>query len=125
MDFVFALFAGLFITMVAVPPLVRISDWLHLVDEPSWRKVHESPVPRVGGIAVGLATIIAALTWVPLDPPVLAYLAAGFWIMLFGALDDARNLNYKWKLLAQLPPVILMIQSGAVLLHCPPLPDPP
>lgn len=119
MDYVFALFAGIFITMVAVPPLVRISGWLHLVDTPDWRKVHESPVPRVGGIAVGLATIIAALAWAPPDPPVLTYLAAGAWIMFFGALDDARNLNYKWKLLAQLPPVILMIQSGVVLHHLP------
>jgi UDP-GlcNAc:undecaprenyl-phosphate GlcNAc-1-phosphate transferase len=119
MDYVFALFAGLFMTMVAVPPLVRISTWLHLVDEPNWRTVHESPVPRVGGIAVGVATIIAVLTWVPLDLPVLVYLAAGIWITFFGALDDARNLNYKWKLLAQFPPVILMVQSGVILHHLP------
>lgn len=119
MDYVFAFFAGLFITIVAVPPLVRISDWLHLVDKPDWRKVHASPVPRVGGIAVGIAAIIAALAWAPPDPPVLAYLAAATWITFFGALDDARNLNYKWKLLAQFPPVILMIQYGVVLHHLP------
>lgn len=119
MDYVFALFAGLFITMVAVPPLARISDWLRLVDRPDWRKIHKAPVPRVGGIAVATAAIIAALAWAPLDPPVLAYLAAAAWVTLFGAFDDARNLNYKWKLLAQLPPIILMIQYDVVLHHLP------
>lgn len=119
MDYVLALFAGLFITMVAVPPLVRISDWLRLVDKPDWRKVHKAPVPRVGGIAVGMAAIIAALAWAPLEPQVLAYLVAATWVIFFGAFDDARNLNYKWKLLAQFPPVILMIESGVILHHLP------
>lgn len=119
MDYVFALFAGLFITMVAVPPLVRVSNWLRLVDMPDWRKVHKAPVPRVGGIAVGIAAVIAALAWAQPNPPILAYLAAAIWITFFGALDDAFNLNYKWKLLAQLPPIILMIQYGVVLHHLP------
>lgn len=119
MDFVFAFFAGLFITMAAVPAFARVAGPLHLLDQPSPRKVHTTPVPRTGGLALGLSTLLATATWVSNDPQITAYLAAGMWIMLFGALDDARNLNYKWKLLAQLPPVFLAIYSGIVLHHLP------
>lgn len=119
MDYVFAFFAGLFITMVAVPPLVRIAGPLRLVDQPDWRKVHASPIPRVGGLALGLATVAATLSWVPYDSRIVLYLIAGAWVIFFGALDDSLNLNYKLKLLAQLPPVLLVIHAGITLTHLP------
>lgn len=119
MNYIFAFFAGLFVTIVLVPPLIRTSGFFRLVDEPDWRKVHDAPIPRIGGIALSVATVLAAFVWIPPDPEIIAYLAAGAWIVLFGALDDARDLNYKWKFLAQLPPVILVMHSGILLHHLP------
>ena len=45
---------ALAMTMALIPPLIRFSGKLQLLDQPSERKVHAGAIPCVGGIGMVL-----------------------------------------------------------------------
>ena len=47
--------------LVLVPLVKKVAPFLGLVDEPSERRIHKTPIPRCGGIAVFTATHIALI----------------------------------------------------------------
>ena len=47
----FSFMTSLLICMALIPPLRMLADRFHFMDQPGERKVHEHPIPRVGGIA--------------------------------------------------------------------------
>jgi UDP-GlcNAc:undecaprenyl-phosphate GlcNAc-1-phosphate transferase len=119
MSLIFGLLAGIFLTLVLIPPLTRVSAWCGLQDLPGERKVHRVPIPRVGGIAIGCATLTSIVVWVPLETEVRSYVIGGIWILFFGIIDDIFELRAKWKLLAQLPAVAIALSGGIVQTHLP------
>ena len=48
----FTFIIAMFITMVLIPPLMRSAEKLSFIDDPGERKVHEIPIPRIGGVAM-------------------------------------------------------------------------
>ena len=119
MDLILGLLAGIFLTLVLIPPLTRVSAWCGLQDLPGERKVHRVPIPRVGGIAIGIATLCSVAVWVPLGREELSYAIGGLWILCFGIIDDIFELRPKWKFMAQLPAVAIALQGGIVLTYLP------
>ena len=53
----FSFVVAAFVTMVMIPPIMRWAASLRAVDLPNERKIHEAPVPRLGGFAI--ATVSA------------------------------------------------------------------
>lgn len=91
-------------------PLARRRGWLDL---PSGRKVHASPTPLVGGIAIYLAFLLG-ISWT--GTPGIALAAACFLALLCGLVDDLRPLppavRFFWQALA----CLVMIFAGDVML---------
>ncbi len=55
-------FAGALVLAVGATPLARyLAPRLGMIDRPSARKIHTHPVPRLGGAAIYLAVLIAAV----------------------------------------------------------------
>jgi UDP-GlcNAc:undecaprenyl-phosphate GlcNAc-1-phosphate transferase len=102
------------VTVVLIPLLERYAEALHVIDGPGPRKVHERPVPRVGGIAMFAGALVPLLLWLPLDRLSLAYLAGAAIIFSFGFWDDRRNLSPGAKLLGQLAGVTVVVVLGGV-----------
>ena len=50
---------GLVAALLLVPLVKKIAPALGLVDQPSERRIHKTPIPRCGGIAVFAATHLA------------------------------------------------------------------
>ncbi len=107
-----SLIVGLFVTMVLLPPLVRVAGRLQLVDTPNYRKVHAVPIPRVGGIAIYIGLLVPLLLWAPLDRADHLYLIGGGLIVLFGAVDDRLALEFKWKFAGQALAVLVVMAGG-------------
>ena len=110
---------GLFATIVLVPPLTRVAGLLHLQDRPNRRKIHHEPIPCVGGFGLFAGVLVPILLWLPLDTTMQSYVVAVCLIFIFGVWDDIRDLNYKWKLLAQVIPVAIVVHGGVVMDHLP------
>ena len=101
----------MFTAIVLIPPLTYVYNRFNLVDIPSPRKVHTTPIPRVGGIAIVIATMIPVIGWVHLDIPILGVLTAVAILFLLGIVDDAKNLSYKSKFVVQIVSISLIFFS--------------
>ena len=110
---------ALFVTMVLVPPLMRVSGALKLVDVPTPRKAHPGPIPCSGGIAMTVGVLVPSLIWAPLDRPFLHLFIAALIVVLLGIWDDRTGIDYKWKFLGQLVAALVVIQGGIVIEHLP------
>src|ERR1700736_2337371 len=114
MLYVMPFIVGMAVTMVCMPMLARLaSKWL-FVDQPGVRKVHSAPIPRVGGVAMAVGVLVAAVLTVNLEATDRWFLAAAAVIVIFGALDDRFDLDYRFKLLGQLLAVNIVVMAGDV-----------
>lgn len=113
-DLFFSFMTSLLICMAMIPPLRLLAGRFHIMDQPGERKVHQHPVPRIGGIAFGLGAIASILWWGPKDRITLSVLLGGVIILGFGVWDDRVNLNYRIKLLGQLVAALAVIVFGGI-----------
>ena len=101
-----------FLICLGATPLVRTwSRRYGVLDVPNTaRKVHRSPIPRTGGIAIALAYVAALglLFLSPFGPPtrldlplVVGLLPAVFVVFATGLLDDLRGMSPVKKLLLE------------------------
>lgn len=95
----------------------RLSRRMGWLDQPSERRVHRVPVPRLGGVAIFLAFLITALLvyWPDTHHQALVYagfLPAALFITAVMAYDDVRGLPPGIKLGLQTVAVIILILPG-------------
>jgi UDP-GlcNAc:undecaprenyl-phosphate/decaprenyl-phosphate GlcNAc-1-phosphate transferase len=110
----FSFIASLLICMALIPPLRLLAARFQIMDQPGERKVHQYPVPRIGGIAFGIGAFVSILSWGPKDSITLSALLGGLIILGFGVWDDRVNLDYRIKLLGQVMAALAVIIIGGI-----------
>lgn len=90
-----------------VPLVISFSKKEGLVDLPGERKIHKTPVSRLGGVAIWLSTMLTFLSLVFLSYYPSGSLLSGILLgsslmFLLGLMDDLYNLNAKFKLFLQI-----------------------
>jgi len=114
---------ALFLTTIVLPLCLRYSSQLGLIDAPSSdRKVHIQAIPRSGGVAIVIGTIVAASWWMPFDSTYLPLFAAIAVVVLTGYLDDRFDLSGKQKLAGQTIAALLLVSAYAGFSQVPFLP---
>lgn len=102
------------VTMALIPPLMQAAARWHFLDAPGARKVHTTPVPRVGGIAMAAGMLLALVLSGNFSQPMPAYLAGVLVLLLFGVWDDRVTLSAGPKLLGQVIAVLVIMIWGDV-----------
>lgn len=120
---VYILLPALFISMVLVPPLARLAGPLGLTDRPGERKIHRQPIPRSGGIAIVLGSLIPIFFLLPARQDVLAFLVATGVLFVFGVLDDRFDLSFRIKFSGQIIASAIVVLGGGVVIESLPLLD--
>lgn len=100
-------------TAWAVTPFViRLAHLLGAVDRPGARKIHQEPIPRIGGLAV-FAGFVAGLAFAAYVTGVSlvsvgqfsvywrGFVVAAVFVLLLGLVDDLRGLSFRWKFAGQ------------------------
>jgi UDP-GlcNAc:undecaprenyl-phosphate GlcNAc-1-phosphate transferase len=105
---------AMIVTIACMPLLGRIAARWNIVDRPGGRKVHSAPIPRIGGVAMVMGVLAAALIVIPLEPADRWFLVAAGILTIFGALDDRFDLDYRLKFLGQLIAVGVVVFAGDV-----------
>lgn len=59
--FISVFLIALGVTAVSTPRIRRVALWLGFVDSPASRKLHSSPVPLLGGVAIFAGAALAFL----------------------------------------------------------------
>ncbi|MET0534865.1 MAG: undecaprenyl/decaprenyl-phosphate alpha-N-acetylglucosaminyl 1-phosphate transferase, partial [Steroidobacter sp.] len=114
MDLMLGFLLAMSVTMALIPPLMQAAARWHFLDAPGARKVHTTPVPRVGGIAMAAGVLLALMLSGNFTQPMPAYLAGVLVLLLFGVWDDRVTLSAGPKLLGQVIAVLVIMVWGDV-----------
>lgn len=111
-------FVSLMLALILTVTLTPVFGWLarrlEIYDLPGPRKVHQWPVPRVGGMAMAVGAFIPILIWVPLSTMIRAYLIGAGVLVAFGIADDWKGLSFKAKFVGQIVAALIAIFYGGV-----------
>lgn len=110
----FSFMTALLVCMALIPPLRLAAERFRVMDMPGERKVHEHPVPRIGGIALAVGACATIAWWVPKDITMLSILLGSMIIVVFGVWDDCADLSYRTKLLGQVLAALAVILIGGI-----------
>lgn len=115
------------VTILIVPLVIRFANRFGLADQPSARKVHVVPIPRIGGIAILCGFLSGMLCTFVLVKAGNMEIGPGFWlsflglfvgamfIWLVGFVDDIRTVSSGFKLCALIVSATLVCGSGGSL----------
>ena len=92
------------LTAYTVTPPVRLLAYrLGAIDIPTdTRRMHRKPMPRIGGLAIFVAFVLATIVFCDHDPHLYAIWIGGGLLVLLGILDDILRLSALLKLFVQL-----------------------
>lgn len=110
-------FIGAFLISIAsgllLIPLVRkAANKLGLVDRPGGRKIHSTPTPRIGGLAIYLASLLGSLPFLSQNKATIGLLAASTFVFIIGLIDDLVDINAKVKLAGQIVACLILFAFG-------------
>lgn len=103
------------ITHVFMPVLTKIAVGVNLIDKPNFRKIHNQPIPLVGGISIMISSFVVLFldkSFYEIIADNKSILISALVIFIMGTLDDRFDLNAKLKLLIQISCAIYLANSG-------------
>ena len=103
------------ISFAMTPPVKGFAEQVGAIDVPKEaRRVHDHPIPRMGGLAIFLGFMLTALLFVQLNTQVTGILIGAIIIAVMGAVDDIVSLNAWIKLAGQIVAAVVAIRCGVV-----------
>jgi UDP-GlcNAc:undecaprenyl-phosphate GlcNAc-1-phosphate transferase len=102
------------VTIIVMPILINLACKIKLVDMPNSRKIHCDPIPRVGGIAMVLGAFLPIILWAPMNQFVIAVLLGSGVLVIFGLIDDKKNIGFKSKFIGQIIAALIVILYGGL-----------
>ena len=111
------------LALVITPIVIRLAHKLNVMDYPNARKVHKKPIPRIGGLAIFIATTTLVIIMLFLDNAIgqafraihiqiFTLLATGTFIFTIGLIDDLAAIRARYKLLAQIAAAVVLCNAG-------------
>lgn len=111
--------SALVVSLVTTPAIRAIALRWDLGDKPNGRKLHDRPIPHLGGIALFLGIIAALVAFFSLTAQssstatlVLRAIPVVLLIVGLGIIDDTRNLRARHKLIVQVLAGAVMVGLG-------------
>lgn len=105
--------SALLIAYLMTPPVKAFAERVGAIDVPKdGRRVHDHPIPRMGGLAIFLGFVVSLLIFVPMSTQVMGLLVGAVIIAIMGAVDDIVSLNPWVKLAGQVFAALVAIRSG-------------
>jgi UDP-GlcNAc:undecaprenyl-phosphate/decaprenyl-phosphate GlcNAc-1-phosphate transferase len=112
-----AFLVAVLLSVALVPLLMQHAQRFGFIDAPDPRKVHVTPIPRIGGLAMVVGAAVPILVWLDLNPQLLAFLGGVLIITVFGVWDDRADLDYRLKFAGQFGAAILVTVVGDVVIR--------
>lgn len=109
-----SLFLSFFTSILITPLVKKIALRINAIDRPDQRKVHQSSMPRLGGIAIYISFLVGLVLISSYFPFPLLLIVGSLIILITGILDDMIGLSPKLKILGQLIAASIIILFGDV-----------
>jgi UDP-GlcNAc:undecaprenyl-phosphate/decaprenyl-phosphate GlcNAc-1-phosphate transferase len=108
----FAVLNCLVFSILITPVVKWIAMKIHAVDVPNQRKIHQSIMPRLGGLAIYSSFVIGLILFSPNNQFIIPIISGATIILLLGILDDIYQLNAGIKILGQIIAALTVVLSG-------------
>ena len=103
---------ALLVSYFMTPPVKRFAENVGAIDIPKdGRRVHNHPIPRMGGLAIFTGFVLSVLLFVNMSMQVMGLLLGAVIIAVMGALDDILCLNPWIKLGGQFLAALVAIRD--------------
>jgi len=106
--YLFLFVISFFMVILVTPMTITLAHKIGALDYPEARKIHTTPIPRLGGLAIAFSIVVTiALGYLRNPyiqrgiPAVLGAIPGALLILIIGVYDDARNVSAFRKLLVQ------------------------
>ncbi|SFF35819.1 UDP-GlcNAc:undecaprenyl-phosphate GlcNAc-1-phosphate transferase [Paenibacillus catalpae] len=83
------------LTILFVPVMQKIALKYGIVDRPNWRKIHNRPIPLMGGAALYIACILTIIAFQGITSLSLCIMVGGALLVCIGLMDDASKAKGK------------------------------
>ena len=107
--YMLAFVVALFVTYLLTPQVMKLAVKAGAMDAPDARKVHTSPIPRMGGLAIFAGFVFAVLASMHVSREILGLLIGGTVIVMVGIVDDMKPLSARVKLIGQIAAAWVMV----------------
>lgn len=112
--------AAAVLTAAFMPIAIRFARTFRIVDVPDTRKIHSIPIPRFGGVAVFVISLMVILLadacgLLRLWPDGLPLLSGAFLMFAVGLWDDLRGLTARQKLVFQCVAAVHLCMAGGTV----------
>lgn len=108
-----ALLAAAVVALISTPVVRSLAFRIGAVDVPrDSRRMHNHPIPRMGGLAIFLGFILSVLIFMPLTEQLRGMLLGAVIIVILGIFDDIYALPAKFKFLIQILAALVAVLAG-------------
>ena len=102
------------VAFLMTPPVKTFAEKIGAIDVPDARRVHDHPIPRMGGIAIFIGFVLSVIVFVSFTPQIMGILLGSLIIAVMGAVDDVVSLKPWAKLLGQIVAALVAIRCGVI-----------
>ncbi len=109
-----ALLVAAAISLISTPLVRSLAFRIKAVDVPrDGRRMHNHPIPRMGGLAIFLGFILSVVLFLPLNEQLRGMLLGSVVIVILGIFDDIFALPAKPKFLIQIGAALIAVGTGS------------
>jgi len=104
------------VTYLSIPVIIFVARTKKLYDVPDSRKIHDAPIPSLGGLGIYAGFVMACLTIIPFTEAAdFQYFFAAFFVIFFlGLKDDILDITPIKKFIGQVLAAFLIIYKGNI-----------
>ena len=111
-----ALIVALIVALVATPVVKSLAFKMGAMDVPKDnRRMHDHPIPRMGGLAIFLGFLLSVLLFAEITPQLRGMLLGSVIIVVLGIFDDIYSLPAMFKFVVQIVAALVAVFSGNVI----------
>lgn len=105
-----------FISALIMPIIKKVAKHVNAIDMPEDRKVHDKPMPRLGGLGIFISFLFGYILFAESSVIMLSILIGGFIIVMLGFVDDINPVSAKYKFLVQIIAAAVVVFYGNLVL---------
>jgi len=117
--FIEAVFLSFFISYISIPVIIKIAGLKKLYDDPTSRKIHNTPVPALGGVAI-FASVLLTLSFLfsfSITSELQYIIASSIILFFIGLKDDLLVISPFKKFAGQAVATFILIYKGHFVIN--------
>ncbi len=116
LDIILAIVIAGILSFLATPIVKHFAASVGAMDVPSEaRRVHDHPIPRLGGLAIFIAFLVAVVLFANITKQVRGILLGALVVVVLGVIDDITPLPALLKFVVQIGAALIAVYHGVVI----------